>query len=175
MAIDFQIEGSKIIEGVMIVTPSIHFDERGSIWTSFIDEQINQLLPEGLCFKHDKFSKSKRNVLRGVHGDHKSWKLVTSVYGEILQVVVDLREGSPSYMKHEAFVINEQQQKLILIPPGIGNSYYAVESDVLYHYKLAYDGIYIDAEEQFTAKWDSLGIDWGGISPILSKRDSFDE
>ena len=173
MSIDFKIEDSKIIEGVKIITPSISSDRRGNIWTSFLKDEIDKLLPNNLVFKHDKFSESKYNVLRGIHGDHKSWKLVTCVFGEIIQVVVDCRKDSPTYMKYEKFIINKDEQKLILIPPGLGNSYYANSNDVVYHYKLAYNGEYIDADEQFTLSWDdkNVNIDWGIKNPILSDRD----
>jgi len=173
MSIDFEIKNSKILEGVKIIKPSISTDRRGDIWTSFLKDEIDGLLPDGLYFKHDKFSESKYNVLRGIHGDHKSWKLVTSVFGEIIQVVVDCRKDSPTYLKYEKFTINKESQQLILIPPGMGNSYYANSKDVVYHYKLAYEGAYIDANEQFTFSWDdeSIGIDWGDIKPILSDRD----
>jgi len=173
MGIEFEIKDSKIIEGVKIITPSISTDRRGNIWTSFLKDEIDSLLPQNLSFKHDKFSESKYNVLRGIHGDHKSWKLVTAVFGEIIQVVVDCRKNSPTYMQYEKFTINKNNQRLILIPPGLGNSYYANSENVVYHYKLAYEGEYIDADEQFTYSWDdaNIAIDWGDIKPILSDRD----
>jgi dTDP-4-dehydrorhamnose 3,5-epimerase len=124
-------------------------------------------------FKHDKFSVSKKNVLRGIHGDTKSWKLVTCVYGEIQQVVVDLRKDSPTYLKWQDFIINNNSQQLILIPPYMGNSYYVNSEQAVYHYKLAYDGHYIDANEQFSIKWDDdrVGINWLSDTPFLSDRD----
>ena len=173
MSFDFKITKSNVIDGVVIIEPSISSDRRGNIWTSFLKDEIDMLLPNKLVFKHDKFSESKFNVLRGIHGDHKSWKLVTAVYGEITQVVVDCRKNSTTYMKYEKFLINKDNQKLILIPPGLGNSYYVSSNEAVYHYKLAYDGEYIDADEQFTLRWDdnNVGIDWGDIKPILSDRD----
>ena len=66
-------------------------------------------LIKNVNFRHDKFSLSRKNVLRGLHGDNKTWKLVTCVYGEIHQVVVDLRETSPTYMKWEKFIINKNR------------------------------------------------------------------
>lgn len=173
MSFDFKITKSTVIEDVLIIEPSVSRDKRGNIWTSFLKDEIDKLLPGGLFFKHDKFSESKFNVLRGIHGDHKSWKLVTAVFGVIDQVVVDCREDSPTYMKYEKFTIDTDNQKLILIPPGLGNSYYVKSASAVYHYKLAYDGDYIDAEDQFTLKWNDseIGIDWGGIDPVLSERD----
>lgn len=97
MSIEFDIKQSNKIQGVYIITPSVATDNRGNIYTSFLKEAIEKLLPNGLYFKHDKFSLSKQNVLRGIHGDTKSYKFVSCVYGEILQVVVDMREKSPTY------------------------------------------------------------------------------
>ena len=100
MSIDFKIKNSKVISDVKIIYPSIFNDNRGNIWTSFINDKIDSLLPDGLFFKHDKFNESVNNVLRGIL-DYKTWKLITCVYGEIYQVIVDLREKSPSYMNWE--------------------------------------------------------------------------
>jgi dTDP-4-dehydrorhamnose 3,5-epimerase len=176
MKFDFTIEESKVIDDVWIITPSISKDSRGNIWTSFLQHKIESLITAGLQFKHDKFSRSKHNVLRGIHGDNKSWKLVTCVFGEIQQVVVDMRKDSKSYLKWQDFLINDNNPKLILIPPSVGNAYYVSSENAVYHYKLAYEGNYIDAEEQFSINWNdkSIGIDWLAKSPILSDRDNED-
>jgi len=173
MAIEFRLEESKEIEGVYVITPSVSTDERGDIWSSFIDSEINHLLPGNLNFTHDKFSESKKNVLRGIHGDSKTWKLVTCVYGEIHQVVVDMRKYSKTYKKWQKFIINKSNQQLILIPPNMGNAYYVNSDTAVYHYKLAYDGDYIDANEQFTLSWNDKGVsvEWPTKNPILSHRD----
>ena len=80
MVIDFNIVGSKKINDLKIITPSTFEESRGSIWTSYSSRELDKLLPNNLQFKHDKFSISKNNVLRGIHGDHKSWKLVSVSY-----------------------------------------------------------------------------------------------
>ncbi|HEG0613075.1 TPA: dTDP-4-dehydrorhamnose 3,5-epimerase family protein [Campylobacter jejuni] len=175
MVMEFNIQESKKIKGVYIVIPNISNDLRGNIWTSFLKDEIEKLLPKGLYFKHDKFSKSCRNVLRGIHGDYKSWKYVTCVYGDIVQVVVDCRKDSPTYLQWESFDINEDNQKMILIPPNMGNAYYVKSENAIYHYKYAYDGEYLDVENQFTYAWNdsSINIDWPleNKNPILSGRD----
>lgn len=80
MAIEFDIQESKILKGVFIITPNSFKDLRGEIWSVFSSKDIESLLPSNLKFVLDKFTLSKHNVLRGIHGDHKSWKLVTCVY-----------------------------------------------------------------------------------------------
>ncbi len=173
MSIDFAIENSKSISGVRIITPSVYDESRGSIWTSYNNSQIDTLIPNGLTFRHDKFSSSKNNVLRGIHGDHKSWKLVSCVYGGILQVVVDLRKDSSTYLEHECFHLGYDDRRMVLIPPGLGNAFYVKSETATYHYKLAYDGDYADAAEQFTVAWNDprINIDWPTNDPILSGRD----
>lgn len=175
MGIEFDIRQSSKIKGVYIITPSIASDNRGNIYTSFLKDEIDKLLPNGLYFKHDKFSLSSQNVLRGIHGDTKSYKFVSCVYGEILQVVVDMREDSPSYLQYEKFHISKDSQRFILIPPNMGNAYFVKSKEAVYHYKLAYEGEYIDAPEQFSLAYNDerIGIDWelNDIEPILSKRD----
>ena len=173
MSFGFEITESENVTGVYAITPSIATDDRGDIWTSFLKDDIETLLPGNLSFKHDKFSQSKYNVLRGIHGDSKSWKLVTCVYGEITQVVVDFRKHSNTYLKWQSYKINKAEQKMVLIPPGCGNAYYVSSEHAVYHYKLAYEGAYIDAAEQFSVRWDdpTVGVEWPVSEPLLSKRD----
>jgi dTDP-4-dehydrorhamnose 3,5-epimerase len=174
MSFELKVEASAVLDGVLILSPSVFEEPRGNTWTSYLDRDFDPLLPDGLVFKHDKFSESNNNVLRGIHGDHKSWKLVTCVFGEIQLVVADMREGSSSYLKWQKFVIHRKNQQLILIPPGFGNSYYVSAEVAVVHYKLAYHGDYIDADQQFTVAWNDprLAIDWPVNDPILSARDA---
>ena len=174
MPIDFNITKSKLVDGVSIIKPSVSFDERGTIWTSYLSSEIDNLTPKGVNFRHDKFSESCKNVLRGILGDQETWKLVTAVYGDIYQVVVDCRKTSPTYRQWEGFTINKEIQTLVLIPPGVGNAYYVNSDNAVYHYKLAYKNEYKDADSQFTVAWNDkiFGIKWPTKSPILSNRDT---
>ncbi|EQB5881348.1 dTDP-4-dehydrorhamnose 3,5-epimerase family protein [Campylobacter coli] len=173
MAIEFDIQESKILKGVYIVTPNKFRDLRGEIWTAFTEEDLGDIVPKGLKFKHDKFINSHFNVLRGIHGDIKTWKLVTCVYGEVHQVVVDCRKDSPTYLKWEKFIINQDNQQIILVPAGFGNAHYVSSESAVYYYKCAYLGEYVDADDQFTYAWNDerIGINWPTNSPILSDRD----
>lgn len=173
MGIEFTIEQSKIIDGVFTIKPNIAADIRGNIWTSYMESEFNKFLPSELNFGHDKFSNSKFNVLRGIHWDDKSWKLVSCVYGEIMQVVVDCREESNTYLHWESFTIGVNNQKMILLPPSVGNAYYVKSPQAVYHYKLAYEGNYFDANDQHSMKWNDerVQIDWPTKFPILSDRD----
>ncbi|MBM0637669.1 dTDP-4-dehydrorhamnose 3,5-epimerase family protein [Campylobacter sp. VicNov18] len=174
MAIEFDIKESLLFKDVYIITPNKFRDLRGEIWTAFTSEAIDKLLPDGLKFIHDKFIHSKHNVIRGIHGDIKTYKLATCVYGEVHQVVVDCRKDSPTYLKYEKFIINEDNQQIILVPAGFGNGHYVSSQSAVYYYKCAYLGEYVDAKDQFTYAWNDerIKIDWPTKSPILSQRDS---
>lgn len=174
MAIDFSIKNSNKVEGVKIIRPTVSTDDRGALWSTYTSKQVGYLLPDGLKFNHDKFASSKKRVLRGIHGDQKSWKMISCVYGRIYQVVVDCRKESDTYLNWESFSLGSDNKNIVLLPPGVGNAFY-VESDIaVYHYKLSYQGEYSDFQDQFTYKWDSelFGIDWPDKNPILSARDS---
>jgi len=173
LTIEFNIEESNQISGIFIFTPSIHLESRGAIWTSFKEEIFKPYLPKNISFIHDKFSTSKENVLRGIHGDNKTWKLVSCIHGDILQVVVDFRKESNSYLQHQKFELSNNNNQIILIPPGFGNAFYVKSLSATYHYKLAYDGGYADVDEQFTIAWNDarLNIEWPSENPIISDRD----
>lgn len=170
---EFNITISKTLPEVIIIKPSVFWDERGNIYSSFNKDYFNEILPKDLDFKHDKFAQSKQNVLRGLHGDHKTWKLVSCVWGEIYEVVVDMRPKSTTFKKWDAFSLSSGDYKQVLVPPGFVNGYYVVSETAVFHYKLAYDGDYIDAGEQITYIWNDpdLGIEWPCSEPILQKRD----
>lgn len=170
---EFEVTRSKIIPDILIVKPSIYLDLRGNIFSSYNQDFYNSFMPQNLNFKHDKFAESKYNVLRGLHGDNKTWKLVSCVYGEIYEVVVDMRQDSPTYKKWDAFDLRADDYRQVLIPPNFINGYYVKSEKAVFHYKLAYDGVYIDAAEQMTFAWDDkqFNIKWACIDPILQDRD----
>jgi len=143
-------------------------DHRGYYWTSW-----KRGLVKKIKFKHDKFSLSKKNVLRGLHGDNKTWKLISCPYGKFLLVVVDCRKNSKSYLKWKSWVLSQQNGLQILIPPKFANGHLCLSDQCLFHYKLSYKGAYIDAKDQFSLKWNDpkLKIRWKIKNPILSERD----
>lgn len=173
MTFDVDVRNSEIISGAVYFQPSIFTDERGMLWTSFFNDQLRDYIPEGLSFVHDKFAVTKHNVLRGIHFDSKSWKLVTCVEGIVDQVIVDMRKDSSSYRKWEKIELRGDKPTMVLLPPGVGNAFYVKSTSAVYHYKLAYQGDYIDAANQETILWNdkNLGIEWPEKNPILSDRD----
>ena len=156
-----------MIDGVKIYQPDAYADYRGDLWTLW------KYGDHGLEFNHDKVSTSRKNVLRGVHGDNKSWKLVTCLYGELYFVVVDNRKNSFTYLEWDWTILSQSNKKMVLIPPSFGNGFCVLSDDSVFMYKWSYKGKYPDVEEQFSLKWDDpkINIDWPVDNPILSKRD----
>ncbi len=164
------------INGVFKLDYESHEELRGNIWTTFIDSSFCNLADlSSLKFNHDKFSVSNFNVFRGFHGDYKSYKLVTCVYGSIDQYVFDNRKGSKNYGELIRVNISREDYFGVLIPPGCGNAYYVKSDQAVYHYKLSYSGDYVDSDGQFTIKWYDELIRSNfpnDFSPITSERDS---
>jgi len=143
-------------------------DHRGFYWTSWQNKKFKKIK-----FIHDKFSLSKKNVLRGLHGDKKTWKLVSCPYGKFLLVVVNCLPNSKNYLKSKSWILSQENGLQILIPPNYANGHLCLSKKCLFHYKLSYKGNYADTNEQFSLKWNDpkLKIKWPIKKPILSKRD----
>jgi dTDP-4-dehydrorhamnose 3,5-epimerase len=167
------IEKAEKLKEIRVFTPSVNTDNRGTIFTTYSKDIYQKHLPDGLDFIHDKFAESKKNVLRGLHGDSKTWKLITCIYGEIFEVVADMRPDSPSYLKWESFELNSKNKKQILVPPNYVNGYCVLSDFAIFHYKLAYEGEYFDVAQQMVVKWNDerLNINWPCTDPILQARD----
>ena len=141
------------IDGIRIYQPDIHTDYRGDLWTIWKGQSTE--------FNHDKVSTSRKNVLRGIHGDFKSTKLVTCLYGELYFVVVDNRKDSPTYMQWDHIILDDRSRKQVLLPPGVGNGFYVMSQNSVFHYKWSYPGKYPDIDDQFTLKWNDENIQIG--------------
>lgn len=175
MSFDKFFTEDELLPGVVYINHSSFSDLRGTIWTSCDDDLISKMKQyTDLSFSHDKFALNRKNVLRGIHGDNKSWKLVTAVCGSIFQVVVDCREASENFLSFTSLYLDSSRPTSVLIPPGFGNAFMSLTDDSVYHYKLAYPGDYHDADRQFTFKWNDprIGINWPVTSPVLSERDA---
>ena len=114
-------------------------DLRGQIWTFWEKKYFRNI-----DFNLDKFTVSKKNVLRGFHGDKKSWRLITCVKGSILSVIVDYRPNSKNYLKFTSFRLNDKNKTAVLLPPMFLNSWLSLSKDALYAYKWSFKGKYID-------------------------------
>ena len=147
---------------------SIFKDNRGFYWTTWKKGMF-----KNMKFNHDKFSISNKKVLRGLHCDFKSWKLVTCIYGKIFLVVVDMKKKSKNYLKYKSWVLSHKRPTLILIPPHFANAHLCLSEKCVFHYKWFYKGKYIDSKKQKSYRWNDpkFKIKWPIKKPILSNRD----
>lgn len=158
-----------IFPEVKIINHDVFTDFRGDLWTIWHKDNFQ---PQ-LNFIHDKVSTSRKNVLRGIHGDNKSWKLISCLYGELYFVVVDNRKDSENYLRWDSIILESKRRQSILLPPNFGNGFFVLSDESVFHYKWAYEGSYPDVDDQFTLKWNDpkIGIEWPIDKPILQKRD----
>jgi|TARA_B100000029_G_scaffold135788_1_gene130267 dTDP-4-dehydrorhamnose 3,5-epimerase len=153
---------------VKVYVPEPHHEFRGEMWTFW--EQSMDTPTE----KISKFTRSRKNVLRGLHGDDVTWKHISCVWGEIYLVVVDFREESENYLEYDTFLISDRNHKSVLVPPGFLNGHLCLSDECLFHYTQSYPDDYVDWKDQISVKWNDpmLKIDWPVTNPILSRRDS---
>jgi len=156
-----------LFSGCQIFKPEVFTDYRGDLWTTWKKGEIP------LEFNHDKVSTSRKNVLRGIHGDFKAHKLITCLYGELYFVMVDNRKDSETYSQWRGMILDDKTRYQVLLPPGVGNGFLVLSEHSVFSYKWSYPGEYPDVEDQFTIKWNDerLNIDWPISNPILQQRD----
>ncbi len=160
------------LEGVYILEPRVFGDERG--W--FMETYSKIKTPEIACdFVQDNHSYSKeKGILRGIHfqnGEHAQAKLVRCIRGAVLDVAVDLRKGSPTYMQWEAVELSAENKKQFFIPRGFGHGFLTLTEDVEFVYKT---DNYYNYESDRSIIWNDpdIGVDWGTENPVLSEKDS---
>jgi len=156
------------IKGIIEIELSAYTDFRGEIYTFWNQNEFDY----NISFNHDKFTLSNKNVLRGLHGDFESTKMVTCPWGEIFYVFVDYRKESETYMQWDSVTISQSKKNAIIFPPGIGSGALTLSDTSVSAYKLSYPNKYPDANQQFSIKWNSqeLDINWPVEDIILSER-----
>ena len=157
-----------MVNNIKIIKNNSFKDHRGYYWTSW-----RKNLNNNIKYNHDKFSLSKKNVLRGLHGDKKTWKLVSCVYGKIFLVIVNFNKSSRNYLKWKSWTLTHENGLQILIPPNYANGHLCLSDICVFHYKLSYKGSYSGPGKQFSLKWNDpkINIKWPVKYPILSARD----
>lgn len=162
------------IPGVVIIEPKVFGDVRGYFFESWsqkdFDEQVRPIK-----FVQDNESKSSYGVLRGLHfqkGKHAQSKLVRVVKGKVLDVAVDIRKGSPSFGKHVAVELTEDNHRQFFVPRGFAHGFVVLSEEAVFQYKC--DNLYAPTEEGALA-WNDpdIGIDWGVPADkiLLSAKD----
>lgn len=162
------------IDGVVIIKPRVFKDARGYFFESYSQKEFNDKVTH-IDFVQDNESMSSYGVMRGLHFQHPPFtqaKLVRCVKGKVLDVAVDIRKGSPTYGKHVAVELTENNHLQLFIPRGFAHGFAVLSDTAIFQYKC--DNYYAPQADGGISILDtSLGIDWriDASKAILSEKD----
>lgn len=162
------------IDGVVIIEPKVFGDARGYFFESFSQREFSEKVMDTV-FVQDNESKSRYGVVRGLHFQkppYEQAKLVRVVKGKVLDVVVDIRKGSPTYGRYFSTVLSDENKRQLFVPRGFAHGYSTLSDEAIFQYKC--DNYYAP-EYEGAILWDDpqLSIDWQ-LPPedvILSVKD----
>jgi dTDP-4-dehydrorhamnose 3,5-epimerase len=163
------------LKGCFILEPTIYEDERGIFYETYQKFRFDESIGKKIGFLQDNVSISKKGVLRGLHfqkGNSAQSKLIQVLKGEVLDVVVDLREGSSTFGKHFKMRLSVDNGKSLFIPKGLAHGFLALTDKVIFSYKC--DELYDPKSEAGILYNDpTLDIDWeiGEDELIISAKD----
>jgi dTDP-4-dehydrorhamnose 3,5-epimerase len=157
------------IDGVVLVEPDVHGDERGFFVETYRADAIRLAGIES-DFVQENHSRSGARVLRGLHMQRGQAKLVRCARGRIFDVAVDLRPGSPTYRRWEGYDLDDVEHRQLFIPDGFAHGFCVLsdEADVIYRVSS-----YYDPDLETGVAWDDpeIAVHWPISDPILSDRD----
>lgn len=161
------------LEGVVIIEPKLFKDDRGFFLETFQLKRYKEFAGIELSFVQDNYSRSSKNVLRGLHFQKRrpQGKLVRVVRGQVFDVAVDIRKESPTYGQWEGVILSEDNQRQLWVPPGLAHGFVVLSDVADFEYKCT---DYYDPSDEGCLMWDdpSINIVWPkGIEPILSAKD----
>ena len=150
------------IPDVVICEPQVHGDNRGYFVETFRADKLENFLGFKINFCQDNESKSSKGVLRGLHyqlAPDAQTKLVRVIQGSVLDVAVDIREGSPTFGKYVAVELTAENKRQLLVPRGFAHGFVVLENDTIFAYKV--DNYYSPQNDRGIAFDDeALKIDW---------------
>jgi dTDP-4-dehydrorhamnose 3,5-epimerase len=160
------------LPGVYELRPLIHRDSRGAFLESYHHTRFADLGIKDI-FLQDNHSISFRGTLRGLHYQlhHPQAKLCRVVEGEALDVVADIRVGSPHFSKWTSVLLSAKAQNQIYVPVGFAHGFFALTDTVQFLYKCS---DYYDPSDERGILWNDpvLAINWGSATPVISQRDA---
>jgi len=167
---EYQLEVKRTeLDGVLTIQPYVFEDFRGEFVETFNDKIYRD---KGIDVKwvQDDISISSRHVLRGIHGDGVTYKLLSCLHGKLYFVVVNCDTESQEFGKWQAFILSDVTRLQVLVPPKFGNAYLVMSDKAVFQYK---QSSYYNRAGQFTYKWNDpqLNIWWPIANPIVSQRD----
>ncbi len=161
------------IEEVKIIKPAVFGDNRGWFYESYNKEKLADLGIETVFVQDNRSYSAAKGTLRGIHFQKNPMaqtKLISCTRGKILDVAVDLRKGSPTYLKWVSVELSEENKLMLYIPKGFGHGFVTLTEDVEVLYKV--DEFY-SRENDRSIKFndEEIGVNWGIDSPVLSEKD----
>ena len=151
-----------IIPDVIIIEPELFGDIRGYFSETFRKDKLESFIGYKIKFVQDNESKSSYGVLRGLHYQMPPFaqtKLVRVIKGRVLDVAVDIRKGSPTFGKHVAVELSENNKKQLLVPRGFAHGFVVLSEEAIFTYKV--DNYYSpECDRGFAFDDTSLNIDW---------------
>lgn len=162
---------SSVFADVRVYVPDVFPDARGYFKETFSRNKYAALGMQDEWVQ-DSVSRSWRNVIRGMHVDRRMAKLVQALKGTIYDVIVDLREGSPTYKRWEGFTLSEANHHQLYVPAGFAHGFLAQSDDVIVMYKMS---AHYDPSFESGVRWNdpTVGIAWPlEGEPILSPKDA---
>ena len=158
------------LDGVLLIEPPTVFEDFRGTYVELYNEALYREAGIADKFVQDDIAVSRRDVLRGLHGDHRTAKLVSCLHGAFYLVVVNNKADSPQYRNWVAFTLSEQNRLQVLIPPGFANGHLVLTDSAMFHYKQT---TLYDRASQFTLLWNDpvLKLWWPAVNPIVSRRD----
>jgi len=161
------------IPDVFLLEPHVFGDQRGSFFESYNHAQFEEAIGQEVDFVQDNHSRSRRNVLRGLHYQitHAQGKLVRAVAGEVFDVAVDLRRSSPTFGRWVGETLSAENKKQLWVPAGFAHGFLVLSDDAEFVYK-ATDYYHPEAERGIRWNDPAIGIAWPRSSqPLLSPKD----
>lgn len=159
------------IPGVVIVEPKVFRDARGFFLESYHEQKYRQAGID-IVFVQDNHSLSARHTLRGLHlqKQYPQGKLIRVLEGEIFDVAVEVRKGSPHFGKWVGVMLSAENHKQLYVPPGMAHGFCVVSERAQVEYKCT---DFYHPEDELTIQWDDaqIGVDWPTDKPILSNKD----
>jgi dTDP-4-dehydrorhamnose 3,5-epimerase len=162
------------LDGVLLIKPPTIFEDFRGTYVEIFNEKLYSEAGINVKFVQDDISVSSRNVLRGIHGDNETRKLISCLYGKFYLVVVNWDKSSPQFGQWESFILSDQNRLQVLVPPKFGNGHLVLSDLAIFHYK---QSTYYNRSGQFTLLWNDpkLNLWWPVKNPIVSRRDEGSE
>jgi dTDP-4-dehydrorhamnose 3,5-epimerase len=159
------------LDGVLMIEPPTNFHDFRGEYVELYNQELYRRAGIDVEFIQDDISISTQNVLRGVHGDSETAKLVSCLYGKFYLLVINNDSASTQYRQWTSFTLSDKNRLQILIPPKFGNGHVVMSDWAMFHYK---QNTTYNRAGQFTLVWNdpALGLWWPIANPIISRRDA---